>query len=91
MSGNGSIIARPDLVLGARVRLNDLGRERHPKQRTKIGKIVGRGSPSSRRVLFDGLKATQTIHQDYLEIVTDGSFVAAEPQTIKVSTLEPET
>ena len=81
--GDGRTV-RTDLGLGVRVRLNELGCERHPKQRTKIGNIVGRGLPSSRRVLFDGLKASQTIHQDYLEIVPGEPSVAQEQMVIPV-------
>jgi hypothetical protein len=52
---------------GARVRMSQLGRERHPKYGDREGLIVGRGSPSSWRVKFDDRKTVQAIHRDYLE------------------------
>ncbi len=57
-----------DLFHGARVRMSQLGRERHPKYGGREGLIVGRGSPSSWRVKFDGRKTVQAIHRDYLEL-----------------------
>jgi hypothetical protein len=53
---------------GARVRMSQLGRERHPKYGDREGLIVGRGSPSSWRVKFDDRKTVQAIHRDYLEL-----------------------
>jgi len=58
----------PRLFYGARVRMSQLGRERHPKYGNREGVIVGRGSPSSWRVKFDERKTVQAIHQDYLEL-----------------------
>jgi hypothetical protein len=58
----------PGLFHGARVRMNQLGRERHPKYGDREGLIVGRGSPSSWRVKFDERKTVQAIHRDYLEL-----------------------
>jgi hypothetical protein len=55
------------LFHGARVRMSQLGRERHPKYGDREGLIVGRGSPSSWRVKFDERKTVQAIHRDYLE------------------------
>jgi hypothetical protein len=45
-------------------------RERHPKYGTRERLIVGRGSPSSWRVKFDGRKTVQAIHRDYLELAS---------------------
>ena len=56
------------LFHGARVRMSQLGRERHPKYGDREGLIVGRGSPSSWRVKFDERKTVQAIHRDYLEL-----------------------
>ncbi len=52
---------------GLRVRMNALGRERHPRYGAREGVIVGRGSPSSWRVQFDERRSVQAIHQSYLE------------------------
>jgi hypothetical protein len=57
----------PMLNLGIRVRMNVLGRERHPRYGAREGVIVGRGSPSSWRVQFDERRSVQAIHQSYLE------------------------
>ena len=56
------------LFQGARVRMSQLGRERHPKYGDREGLIVGRGSPSSWRVKFDERITVQAIHRDYLEL-----------------------
>lgn len=56
------------LFHGARVRMSQLGRERHPKYGDREGLIVGRGTPSSWRVKFDDRKTVQAIHRDYLEL-----------------------
>jgi hypothetical protein len=58
------------LFPGARVRMSQLGLERHPKYGDREGVIVGRGSPSSWRVKFDARKTVEAIHQDYLELTT---------------------
>jgi hypothetical protein len=58
----------PSLFHGARVRMSQLGRERHPKYGDREGLIVGRGTPSSWRVKFDDRKTIQAIHRDYLEL-----------------------
>jgi hypothetical protein len=55
------------LFPGARVRMSQLGLERHPKYGDRDRVIVGRGSPSSWRVKFDARKTVEAIHQDYLE------------------------
>jgi len=56
------------LFHGARVRMSQLGRERHPKYGDREGLIVGQGSPSSWRVKFDERVTVQAIHRDYLEL-----------------------
>lgn len=56
------------LFRGARVRMSQLGRDRHPKYGDRQGVIVGSGSPSSWRVKFDDRKTIQAIHRDYLEL-----------------------
>ena len=64
-----SLAPAPDahLAPGVRVRMNALGRERHPRYGVREGVIVGRGSPSSWRIRFDERRAIQAIHQSYLE------------------------
>ena len=64
---NTPIALDHSLALGDRVRMSAWGRTRHPKYGDRRGFIVGRGSPSSWRVKFDGRRCIQTIHQEYLE------------------------
>ena len=56
-----------ELTVGDRVRMSQLGCGRHPKYRGRQGVIVGKGSPSSWRVKFDGRKSAESMHRDYLE------------------------
>ena len=60
-------LSAPGLFRGARVRMSQLGRDRHPKYGDREGVIVGSGSPSSWRIKFDDRKTIQAIHRDYLE------------------------
>jgi hypothetical protein len=64
-----SVEAKPPLARGDRVRMSALGRARHPRYGDRQGLVVGRGSPSSWRVKFDGRRSIQAIHRDYLENV----------------------
>lgn len=57
------------LTIGARVRMNALGRARHPRYGLREGTIVGCGSPSSRRIKFDDRKTVLSIYKGYLELV----------------------
>lgn len=57
------------LTVGARVRMNALGRARHPRYGLREGTIVGCGSPGSRRVKFDDRKTALSIYKGYLELV----------------------
>ncbi|WP_245407737.1 hypothetical protein [Rhodopseudomonas faecalis] len=57
------------LTIGARVRMNALGRARHPRYGLREGTIVGCGSPSSRRVKFDDRKTVLSIYKGYLEVL----------------------
>jgi hypothetical protein len=66
------------LFPGARARMSQLGRERHPKYGDREGLIVGRGSPSSWRVKFDDRKTVQAIHRDYLEPAAASRQVARQ-------------
>ena len=66
------------LFHGARVRMSELGRERHPKYGDREGLIVGRGSPSSWRIKFDDRKTVQAIHRDYLELAAQPSAVSRQ-------------
>lgn len=61
------------LSTGDRVQMSPLGRERHPKYDNRQGILIGRGSPSSWRVRFDGYKTIQGIHESYLEPITPES------------------
>jgi hypothetical protein len=67
----------PSLFHGARVRMSQLGRERHPKYGDRQGVIVGSGSPSSWRVKFDDRKTIQAIHRDYLELAAQPAGASA--------------
>src|SRR5258708_29527309 len=69
MRTNTSLQAKQSLAPGDRVRMNALGRARHPRYGDLQGLIVGRGSPSSWRIKFDERRCIQAIHQDYLERV----------------------
>src|SRR5712672_4028602 len=66
---NTPLEAKQPLARGDRVRMNALGRARHPRYGDLQGVIVGRGSPSSWRIKFDERKCVQAIHQAYLERV----------------------
>ncbi|MEH2563736.1 hypothetical protein V1289_003363 [Bradyrhizobium sp. AZCC 2289] len=68
---NASLQSARPLALGDRVRMSASGRRLHPKYGRREGLIVGQGSPSGRRVRFDGLRSVQTIHIDYLEKVDE--------------------
>jgi len=72
------------LFHGARVRMSQLGRERHPKYGDREGLIVGRGSPSSWRIKFDDRKTVQAIHRDYLELAAQPA--AASRQVAQCAT-----
>jgi hypothetical protein len=61
--------AKPPLASRDRVRMNAWGRARHPRYGDRQGLVLGRGSPSSWRVKFDGRRSIQAIHRDYLEKV----------------------
>ncbi|MES2194388.1 MAG: hypothetical protein V4517_08215 [Pseudomonadota bacterium] len=73
-------LSAPRLFHGARVRMSQLGRDRHPKYGDREGVIVGSGSPSSWRVKFDDRKTIQAIHRDYLELAAQP--VAAPSQLL---------
>ena len=74
----------PCLFHGARVRMSQLGRERHPKYGDRQGVIVGSGSPSSWRVKFDDRKTIQAIHRDYLELAAQpAARVAPKPLRVR--------
>jgi len=53
--------------------MSSLGRARHPKYDNRKGVVLGRGSPSSWRVRFDGYKTIQSLHESYLEAITPRS------------------
>jgi hypothetical protein len=70
-------LSAPRLFHGARVRMSQLGRDRHPKCGDREGVIVGSGSPSSWRVKFDDRKTIQAIHRDYLELAAQPAGASA--------------
>ena len=67
------------LFPGARVRMSQLGLQRHPKYGDREGVIVGKGAPSSWRVKFDVRKTVEAIHRDYLEPVAQPAPHLAKP------------
>ncbi len=71
-------LSAPGLFHGARVRMSQLGRDRHPKYGDREGVIVGSGSPSSWRVKFDDRKTIQAIHRDYLELAAQPVAAASQ-------------
>jgi hypothetical protein len=63
--------SKPQLALGDRVRMSELGLARHPKYASHEGIIVGKVSASGLRVKFDERKHVQTIHHSYLVKVAE--------------------
>jgi hypothetical protein len=80
---NTALETKPSLVPGDRVRISALGRARHPSYGDLQGVIVGRGSPSSRRVKFDQRKCIQALHVAYLERVVRSGARSSEPSDIR--------
>jgi hypothetical protein len=74
---------KPPLVPGDRVQISALGRARHPSYGDLQGVIVGRGSPSSRRVKFDERKCVQALHIAYLERVVRSGARCSGPSEIR--------
>jgi hypothetical protein len=74
---------KPTLMPGDRVRISALGRARHPSYGDLQGVIVGRGSPSSRRVKFDERKCVQALHVAYLERVVRSGAGCSGPFDIR--------
>lgn len=58
-----------EFAAGDRVRMNELGRSRHPRYGERQAVVVRRAAASGWRVQFDGRNSLQTIHRDYLEKV----------------------
>lgn len=58
-----------DFKLGDRVCLSQLGKDRIRKQIIETGTVLGRSNrtPSTVRVLFDGLKGAKSLHKTYIE------------------------
>jgi hypothetical protein len=57
-----------ELKPGTRVRLTALGKERSPRLKSDVGKIVSISLHTSTvRVLFEGRKAPTTLHITYIE------------------------
>ncbi len=79
-----------DLAPGLRVRMNALGRERHPRYGSREGVIVGRGSPSSWRIRFDERRAIQAIHQSYLECAPAATHAVSEKAPRRKRNRTPE-
>ena len=80
---NTALETQPSLVPGDRVRISALGRARHPSYSDLQGVIVGRGSPSSRRVKFDERKCVQALHVAYLERVARSAARCSGPSDIR--------
>jgi hypothetical protein len=62
-------------MIGARVRLSQLGFARSPKMKVHTGVVVAlpfRDSGSSTvRILFDGAREPRTVHRSYVELDED--------------------
>lgn len=57
-----------ELKPGTRVRLTELGKERSPRLKGYVGRVVGISLHTSTvRVLFEGRKAPVTLHVTYIE------------------------
>lgn len=57
-----------ELKPGTRVRLTALGKERSPRLKSHVGKIVTISLHTSTvRVLFEGRKSSVTLHVTYIE------------------------
>jgi hypothetical protein len=54
---------------GDRVRMNELGRRRHPKYGERQAVVIAASSPNSYRMRFDGRLSDVTAHASYLEKV----------------------
>lgn len=62
-----------EFAAGDRVRMNELGRSRHPRYGEREAVVVRKAAASGWRVQFDGRNSLQTIHRDYLEKVEPAS------------------
>ena len=58
-----------EFTTGDRVRMNELGRSRHPRYGERQAVVVRKAAASGWRVQFDDRNSLQTIHRDYLEKV----------------------
>ena len=65
--------------IGARVRLNKLGKSRSPRILAETGEVIKLPKPGSGgravSVLFDGNKLTTRLHRSYLELDCDKDVV----------------
>lgn len=68
-TGRAAPAAAPEFAAGDRVRMNELGRSRHPRYDGRQAVVVRKAPASGWRVLFDGRNSLLTIHRDYLEKV----------------------
>lgn len=59
----------PEFAAGDRVRMNALGRSRHPRYGERQAVVVRKVAANGWRVLFEGRTSLLTIHRDYLEKV----------------------
>ncbi|WP_315838436.1 hypothetical protein [Bradyrhizobium prioriisuperbiae] len=62
-------LAAPEFAAGDRVRMNALGRSRHPRYGERQAVVVRKVAANGWRVLFEGRTSLLTIHRDYLEKV----------------------
>jgi hypothetical protein len=62
---------KPEITIGARFKLSELGASRSPRLAVKIGTIIGVGRHnSSITVMFDGNKSPTSLHRDYIEPIS---------------------
>ena len=63
-------LSSPELHIGARVRLTELGKSRSPRIRIHTGSIVGlpQQGKKSVQVLFDGNRVPTRLHLSYIEL-----------------------
>lgn len=73
----GALVNMPDednnpLQRGDWVRMNELGRERHPRLASRVGQIIGISKyPDGVRVRWSGFKSAGVIYKSYLERISE--------------------
>jgi ribosomal protein L21E len=65
--------------IGDRVKLSSLGTTRCPRLAGKVGTVVGRSIyVNSVAILLDGTKSRKTVHNAYLEVISENIEDAAK-------------